>query len=162
MIAAILTFVLVLSPYQTAATHISEAQKAEFIKLLKTLPSKGEFFTDEAAKAARPFLPVLFALEEKDIEKYDIYPFSAISRGLCDEKENRDYAVNHFGEIHHPELKLLWGAMLFESGTTSREVVQFLRAALESKTQSQLLSEMLGPNYQDFAKRVTADSAPQP
>ena len=162
MIAAILTFVLVLSPYQTAAAHISEAQKAEFIELLKTLPSKGEFFTDEAVKRAKPYLPVLFALEEQDIEQYDIYPFGAISRGLCDEKENRDYAVSHFGEIRHPELKLLWGVMLFDSGTASPEVVQFLRAALESKTQSQLLSEMVGPNYQDFVKRLKADSTPQP
>jgi len=162
MIAAFLTLVLVLAPYQAATHPISDSQKNEFIELLKTLPRKGEFFTDDGVKTAKPYMPVLFALDEKDLEKYDIYPFGAISRGLCDEKENREYAIKHFGEIRHPTLKLLWGAMLFDSGTTSSEVVQFLRSAVESKAQSVILSEMLGPNYQDFVKRLTAESAAQP
>jgi hypothetical protein len=77
-------------------------------------------------------VPVLFALTEKDIAKYDIYPFAAISRGLCDQKKHRDYAVRHFAEIRHPDLKLFWGAILFDAGAASPETVHFLRDVLES------------------------------
>ena len=37
----------------------------------------------------------LFALTEKNIEKYDIYQFLAISRGLCD-RQYLEYAVRNF------------------------------------------------------------------
>jgi hypothetical protein len=72
---------------------MSIAEKKEFIDLLKTLPYKGEFFTDDAVKTAGPYLPVLFALTEKDIETYDIAPFAVISRELCDDKERRRHAL---------------------------------------------------------------------
>ena len=81
MLAALLTILLLFVPSQ-ATDQISDAQKKSFIELLKTLPVKGEFFTDDAIEKAGPYLPVLFALTEKDIEKYDIYPFGALSRGL--------------------------------------------------------------------------------
>jgi hypothetical protein len=156
MLAALLTILLLFVPSQ-ATDHISDAQKKSFIELLKTLPVKGEFFTDDAIEKAGPYLPVLFALTERDIEKYDIYPFGALSRGLCDQKKHRDYATRHFAEIRHSELKLLWGAMLFDAGSSSPEVVRFLRGALASEKQSQILAEMLGPDYQAFQKRVKAD-----
>ena len=71
--------------------------KKDFIELLKTLfPVKGEFYTDEAIDKSQNYVPVLFALTEKDIENYDIYPFLALSRGLCDRNIHRDYAVRHF------------------------------------------------------------------
>ncbi|HEU0143985.1 MAG TPA: hypothetical protein VFQ47_04305 [Nitrososphaera sp.] len=155
MIAAFLTILLVLTPSQ-ASNQISDTQKKDFIELLKTLPHKGEFYTDEAIEKAGPYLPVLFALTEKDIEKYDIYPFAAISRGLCDQKKHRDYAVRHFAEIRHPMLKLFWGAMLFDAGATSPEIVRFLKDALESKEQAKLLSEIIGPQFEDFKQRVKA------
>jgi hypothetical protein len=47
--------------------RVSIAEK-KFIELLKTLPYKSEFFTDDAVKTAGPYLPVLFTLTEKDIE----------------------------------------------------------------------------------------------
>ena len=159
MIAPIFTFLLVLSPLQAPTNHISDVQKKEFIKLLGTLPHKAEFFTDDAVKTAQPYLPVLFALNEKDLEKYDIYPFGAISRGLCDDKANRDYAVIHFGEMRHPKLKLFWGLMLFDAGTAPPEVLGFLRAALKSETQSKVLSEIVGPDYKDFVRRLKAHRA---
>ena len=153
MIAAFLTILLVLTPSQ-ASSQISEAQKKEFIESLKTLPHTGEFFTDEAIEKVGPYLPVLFALTEKDIEKYDIYPFAAISRGLCDQKEHRDYAIRHFAEIRHPELKLFWGAMLFDAGAASPEIVRFLKDALESPEQAKMLSEIVGPQFEAFKRRV--------
>jgi hypothetical protein len=71
------------------ADQFSDARKKEFIDLLRALPTQGEFYTDEAVVKAGPYLPILFALTEKDIEKYDVYPFLAISRGLCDHSEHR-------------------------------------------------------------------------
>lgn len=136
--------------------EISDTQKKVFIELLKTLPTKGEFFTDEAIEKASPYLRVLFAFTEEDIDKYDIYPFVALSRGLCDRKEQREYAVKHFSEIQHPRIKLFWGAMLFDEKSPSREIVQFLRKALESEEQTKVLSEALGPNFEDFKARVKA------
>lgn len=153
MVAVFLAILLSLAPCQ-ASNPISDAQKQDFIRLLKTLPVKGEFFTDEAIDKGGHYLPVLFALTEKDIEKYDSYPFLALNRGLCDRKVHRDYAVRHFAEIRHPMLKLGWGAMLFDAGATSPEIVRFLRNALESEQQSKILSEMLGPKYDDFRRRV--------
>jgi hypothetical protein len=157
MIAAFLTILLVLTPSQVSS-QISDAQKKEFIDFLKTLPHKGEFYTDEGVEKAIPYLPVLFALTEKDMEKLDIYPFAAISSGLCHQKKQRDYAVRHFTEIRHPTLKLLWGAMLFDAGATSPEIVRFLKDALESQEQSKLLSEIVGPQLEDFKRRVKAYS----
>ena len=136
------------------ANQISDSQKKDFIKLLKALPFKGEFYTDEAVDKSQSYMPVLFALTEKDIKNYDIYPFLALSRGLCDLKAPRDYAVRHFSEIRHPTLKLFWAAMLFDAKATSSEIVQFLRDALKSKEQSKTLAEMIGPDYKDFQRRV--------
>ena len=153
MIALLLTIFLSVAPSQ-AGNQISDAQKKDFIELLKTLPVKGEFFRDEAIEKAGPYMPVLFALSEKDIEKYDIYPFLALSRGLCDRKSYRSYAVRHFSEIRHPELKLGWGAMLFDAGAKSPDIARYLEEALESESQSKILAEMLGPNYEDFQRRV--------
>jgi hypothetical protein len=156
MIGFILSMLLVLTPQQSPANQISDAQKKEFINLLKTLPHKGEFFTDDAIKTAGPYLPVLFALNDKDIEGYDIYPFATLSRGLCDNEKIRQYATAHFGEIRHSELKLLWAAMLFNERNPSTEVVRFLKAALKSEAQAKLLGDITGPKFADFKARVNA------
>ena len=99
---------------------------------------------------------MLLALTDKDIEGYDIYPFAALSRGLCDIKEHRQYATAHFGEIRHSELKLFWAAMLLNEGNPSTEIVHFLKDALKSETQAKLLGEITGPNFADFKTRVIA------
>lgn len=147
-LAALLIFV------GQGADQISDARKKEFINLLRALPTKGEFYTDEAVVKAGPYLPTLLALTEKDIEEYDIYPFLAISRGLCDRSEHRTYAVRNFVRIRHLTLKLFWAAMLFDSDATSPEIERFLRDALASKEQAKLLSEMLGPEFDSFQKRI--------
>jgi hypothetical protein len=137
-----------------AEKQITATEKKAFLELLPRLPTHGEFFTDEAVQKAMPHTRVLLALTPKDIEKCDIYPFLALSRGLLDCKEQRDYGVKHFGTIAHPTLKLAWGSMLFDAKAVSPEIVAFLRAALESKEQSKRLSQMLGPSFEDFKKRV--------
>ncbi len=145
-----------LTPCRASANQVSDAKKREFIELLKTLPHKGEFFTDESVRRAGPYLPVLFALTDKDIEGYDLYPFAALSAGLGKLKEHREYAVKHFAEIRHPELRLCWGVMLFGAGDASTEIVHFLRDALKSEEQAKLLSEILGPDFEAFKKQVMA------
>ena len=141
-----------------APSQVSDAQKKEFIQMLDTLPHEGEFYTAAAIDKAGPYLPVLLALTEKDLEQLDIYPFAAMSRGLCDRKQHRAYAVRHFAEIRHPMLQLAWAAMLFDAGASSPEIVRFLRKALKDEKQSQLLSEMIGPEFEQFKKRVMRGS----
>jgi len=134
--------------------QVSTSDKSEFIGLLRTLPTKGEFYSEEAVRKAGPYMPTLFSLTEADIRKYDFYQFGAISRGLCDQKDQRDYAVHHFEEIRHPKLKLLWAVMLFNSGVASPEINEFLKKAVSSKDQSKVLAKMIGPKFQSFKKRV--------
>ena len=134
---------------------VSDAQKKEFIELLRTLPSKGEFYTEEAARKAAPYLPVLFSFTEKDIKKDDLYPFFAISVGICQVRERRVYAVAHFKEIRHPLLKLFWAAFLFNlNEEISPEIVRYLRDALDSTTQEQELRAMSGPEFRSFRRDV--------
>jgi hypothetical protein len=152
MIAFTLLMLLVLMPQQSPANQISDAQKQHFIKLLKTLPHKAEFFTDDAIKTAGPYLPVLFSLTDKDIEGYDIYPFGALSRGLCDIKEHRQYATAHFGEIRNSELKLFWARRF--SREPSPEITRLQDALKSGRKRS--YSKSPGPTSQTLKTRVTA------
>ena len=153
LIVTLLTTFLIFSPAQ-GFNPVSDAQKEEFINLLKTLPTKGEFYTDKAVIKAAQYLPVLFALTEKDIENYDIYPFAALSRGLCEHEEHREYGVRNFAKIRHPELKLFWGVVLFDLGAANSEIQQFLKEALRSEGQAKLLSEIMGPRFESFKTQV--------
>jgi len=51
------------------------SRKKEFLKLLSKLPTKGEFFTDEAVKTAIPHTRALLALTEKDWRSTIFIPF---------------------------------------------------------------------------------------
>jgi len=64
--------------------------------------------------------------------------------------------LEHFGTIADPAIKLRWAALLLYQDAASPEIVQYLRCALESKEQSQTLSERLGPELADFMKRLQA------
>jgi hypothetical protein len=46
--------------------------------------------------------------------------------------------------------------MLFNHKAASPEIVKYLRKVLESKEDSKELSRMLGPEFEDFKKRVLA------
>jgi hypothetical protein len=108
----------------------------------------------EAIKSAGPYLRVLLALTEKDLEEYDIYPFLALSRGLCEYERHRQYAVTHFDRIAHPTLRLFWGVILFNEEAASPAIGKFLKEALASKEQSKTLARMLGPEFEQFKKEV--------
>jgi len=107
---------------------------------------------------------VLLALTEKDLEKRDIYPFLALSRGLIGHKEARQYGITNFAKIAHPTIKLSWAVLLFTANeASSPEIVVFLRKALDSKEKARILSEMLGPGFEEFKEQVirTAEAGKQ-
>jgi hypothetical protein len=133
---------------------VSDAEKKEFLKLLTKLPTRGEFFTAEAIKTAIPHTRVLLGLTEKDLEKYELYPLFALSRGLVDQKEPQQYATKHFNKIAHPTLKLAWATLLLDEKAPSPEIVGFLRKALDTKQDAQTLTSMLGPGFEEFKDRV--------
>jgi hypothetical protein len=158
MTALMLVLALAATPSQ-AENDVTSAEKQAFLELLVKLPTRGEFYTDEAIQKAHPHTRVLLALTEKDLERHDIYPFLALSRGLLDHREQREYGVKHFDKIAHPKLKLFWAAVLFDKKPASAEIVRFLRASLESKQQAEVLSRMLGGKFEDFKSRVKEHAA---
>lgn len=134
--------------------EVSAAERKAFCELLATLPHKGEFLTDEGIQKAAPHIRALFALTEQDIAECDLYPFLALSRGLCDREEYRTYGAAHFDQIAHPEIKLFWAVILFDEGAGSSEIIGFLQAALKSNDRSKVLSQMLGPEIADFSRKL--------
>jgi hypothetical protein len=144
-----------------SSNAVTSADKREFIRLLEKLPTDGEFYADESIRKAAPHIAVLFALTPQDIGEMDIYPFAAVSRGLCDMPKYRQYGLEHFGNIAHPMLKLFWAAILFDGHSpVSSEVVVYLRAAIESEQQAKELAEIVGPKYRKFKKQVTEYDVP--
>jgi hypothetical protein len=146
------------------AERVSSSEKRDFLKLFDALPREKEgIFGDKAIEKAAPYTHVLLALTEKDIEQYgkvhglkktSLAPFLSLSVGLMDRKKPREYGVKSFAHIAHPVIKLTWAAGLFEREAASSEIVQFLRAALKSKEQSSCLSQLLGPEFETFKKKV--------
>jgi hypothetical protein len=153
VIGSALLLPLLLAP-TPKAKEVTAEEKAAFLQLLTTLESGGEFFTEEAVKKAAPHTRVLLSLTAKDIEKYDVYPFLALSRSLCELKEPREYAVKHFGKIAHPIMRVFWAIILFDAKAASPEIVKFLRAALANEKAAEFISGMVGPEFEDFKKRV--------
>jgi WD40 repeat protein len=149
LIPLITTVILAIQPATTA-----QDSKKEFIELLKTLPTKREFYTEEAIRKAGPHLPVVLSLTERDIEKHDFYAFAAISSGLGSHKEHRVYVLRHFADIRHPDLKLFWAAILFKANDVSSEVVHYLSDALNETKRAELLAGMVGPDFKFFKRKV--------
>lgn len=139
-----------------ATAEVTAAEKKAFIDLVKTLPRKGELFTDAGIRTAAPHTRVLLALTEQDLAPHDLYPFLALSRGLLDRKDQRAYGMKHFSTIAHPTIKLFWGGALFDAKAVSPEIVSFLRSALAADEPSKTVAEMMGPQFDDFKKRVMA------
>lgn len=133
---------------------VTDAEKKEFLELLVKLPTKGEFYTDESVAKAARYTRVLLALTEKDLGKRDIYPFLALSRGLLDRKQPRQYGLSHFKQIAHPTLKLFWAIVLFREKAPTSEITAFLRKALDSKETSQELASIAGPEVEDLKAQV--------
>lgn len=138
----------------SCAQPVQQADKSAFLQLIGQLPHKGEFFTEAAVDTAAPSMPVLLSLSEDDLAGQDIYPFLALSRGLCDRVGPRRYAVEHFAAIAHPQIQLAWASMLFDKGDASPEIIRYLGAVLRSNNRSKDLAELLGPGFAEFRDRV--------
>lgn len=149
-----LLFALVIATAPPSQCGVASAEKEAFLGMLTQLPTKGEFFTDDAVTKAVPQTRVLLALTEKDIKGRDIYPFLALSSGLSQRKEPCEYGVKHFNEISHPTIKVFWAVLLFDKNSASPDIVAFLQSALKSEEQSRFLEEALGPSFTDFKRRV--------
>lgn len=148
-------FIAVVLGWQAPEQSVTAQEKEKFLELLRALPHKGEFFTAEAIVKAAPYTRVLLALTEKDVGERDIYPFLALSRGLVDREGSRKYGAAHFETIAHPLIKMAWAAMLFDAcHPPPPDVVVYLKKALESTKQTRVLSEITGPDFPAFKKRV--------
>jgi hypothetical protein len=158
-----LVLALAAAPSQ-AEKEVAVLEKKAFLDLVYVtkLPTRGEYFTAEAVQKVAPYTRVLLALTEKDLGERDIYPLLALSAGLVERKEQREYGVKHFGKVAHPTIKLSWGVCLFDAKEASPEIVAHLRAALETKGQAERLSQMLGPHFEDFKERVKEHKAAKP
>jgi hypothetical protein len=153
MSATILLVALALGQAQ-AGRAVTDAEKKEFLEVLTKLPTRGEFFMEEAISKAVPYTRVLLALTKKDLENRDLYSFLALSLGLIDRKGPREYGITNFGEIAHPTIKMFWASVLFNESPPSPKIVTFLRKALDSKEDARTLSEMAGPDFEEFKERV--------
>lgn len=142
---------------------VSPQEKKDFLELMTKLPSRGEFYTDEAVQKASPYLHVLLSLDKKDITENHYFAILALNRGLHDaKKEHREYAVKNFGKIPHPVIKLSWGLMLFRFSTESTpDVTRYLRESLDDRERMKLIRSMLGPEFEAVRKQIIARAEKQ-
>ncbi len=137
---------------------ISNDDKRKFVILLKSLKTKGEFFTDESIEKTIPYQNILFAFTEKDLSGQDIYPYLAISSGMMEYQQCREYARKNFSSIQHPDLKIGWAAMLLKQNIASPEIITYLSQVLKIPVQKKLLQEMCGPKFDEVERKIQAES----
>jgi hypothetical protein len=162
IIFEVLVTALAFTLCHAAEAEITKEDKDAFVRVLEKAPSEGEFFTAAGIDQLAPHIRTLFALTTEDIAPYDLYPFLAMSRGLCDRPKYLKYGAKHFAEIAHPGIKLGWAVMLFDAGSASSEVVGYLREALQSEERTSELAEFLGPEFEEFKKRLAGWEVARP
>ncbi len=134
------------------------SQKAELIALMQRLPSTGDGYAPETETQLAPFLPALLALTEEDLVEFDndIYPFVAVLAILFQTPDHREYAVQHFADIRHPDLQLFVAAALFDMDLASNDIVHFLRLAMEDDDDRTRLAEIIGPDFKMFESSLSS------
>jgi hypothetical protein len=139
-------------------TKVTPEQKKAFLQLMAKLPSRGEFYTDEGVQMASPFLHVLLSLNEKDITADQYFAILALSRGLHDsKKEHQEFAVKQFDKIPHPVIKTSWAITLFRfSREATPAITRYLRESLDDEQRTQLIRELLGPEFEAVRKEIVA------
>ncbi len=147
----LISLVLVQAPPEKAVT---DGEKQAFLKLVKTLPIRGEFFTDEGVAKAVPHVRVLLSLTEDDVKDFDLYAFLALSSGLMGHEEAREEGLKRFDQIAHPTMKLFWGSMLMKQPDPPPHITTFLKKALDSAEDAKTLAGMAGPGFRAFKKSV--------
>jgi hypothetical protein len=160
---------IMLLPVASCFPHHAEAhdpakvtplQKQMFLEMLKKLPTRGEFFTEEGIQKASPFLPVLLSLNTKDVLEDQLFALLALGRGIHDsKKEHREYAAQHFEKIAHPVIKLGWAINLFRfSKEANPAIIRFLHDSLQDPERCKVIRSMLGTEFESFRKQVIAKS----
>jgi hypothetical protein len=140
---------------------VTSREKQAFLKLLKTLPTRGEFFTEEGVARAAPFLHVILAMEKKDLPDGDYYALLALSRGLHDaKKEHREFAARNYAKIPDTTVKLCWGLVLFQySKEVTPEIVRDLRESLNDRARLAIVRSLTGPDFEAVRKQILAKPA---
>ncbi len=138
----------------TVEQPVTAEEKQEFIQLLMEAPTQGEFLAEAGVEQLAPHMRTLFALSSEDVDKEHIYPFAALSYGLCQLESGWRYGVEHFDEIQHPLLQLFWGALLFQHDHASPAIVDYLRNVLDTPELRNELAPIVGPDFPDFEQRV--------
>jgi hypothetical protein len=133
---------------------VTVADKRALFKLMGTLPSSGGRYKVEGVAKGIPYTRVLLALTEDDVKAPNLYPFLALSGALASHKEARAVALEHFDQIAHPELKLLWAALLVQQPDPLRNITTFLKKALASPEDAKTLAAIEGPGFPAFKKLV--------
>jgi hypothetical protein len=105
-----------------------------------------------------PYLPALLALTEEDLAEFDndIYPFIAVLSILFQTPDHREYVVQHFSDIRHPDLQLFVAAALFDMDLASNDIVHFLRLAMENDADKTRLAEIIGPGFKMFESSLSS------
>jgi hypothetical protein len=144
-------------------TKVTPKQKQGFFELMKTLPSRGEFVTDEGVEKASPYLHVLLALDKKDVSEGNYFALLALSRGLHDaKKEHREFAAKNFAKIPDPTIKIFWGLVLFEySNDATSEIIRYLRESLDDRERFEILRGIEGPRFEEVRKKILAKAGKQ-
>lgn len=139
------------------AESVSSDDKKKFTALLKTLKAKGEFFTNESIEKTIPYQKVLFAFTEKDIADHALYPYLAVTSGMMEHQQCREYARKSFAAIQHPVLKIAWAAMLLKRDAHTPEIVRYLSQVLETPALNKWLQEMSGLTYDQTVQKIRAE-----
>ncbi|NUP96987.1 MAG: hypothetical protein HUU28_12575 [Planctomycetaceae bacterium] len=133
---------------------VTAKEKQELIQLIMEAPTQGEFLAEEGVEQLAPHIRTLFALTSADVDKEHIYPFVALSYGLCQQESGWRYGVEHFDEIQHPLLQLFWGALLFKQDHASPAIVDYLQRILDTPELRNELEPIVGPEFPSFEQRV--------
>ena len=149
----VFAFLLGQTPTEPLAT---EAEKKALLKLIKTLPTQGEFFAPEGVEKAVPHTRALLALTEDDIADYGLYPFLALSAGLSGEKKARDVAVKNFERIAHPSIQVNWATMLMRDPKIQPIIVRHLKKAIDAPKGTKTLAATRDPRFDGLKVEVEA------
>jgi len=155
----------------SCATH---SPQQAFLDKLGTLPSSGDFHTDEAVASCSTELPTIISLTERDLrlwmhrhgekdEEPDIYPIAALLNGLCQQETNREYFATHFPEIRYPDLKTFCAALLFNQNQRTPAIIEHLHTIIVAGDPDDNLRDMTGPEWETFKNQVrkAAESGPR-
>ncbi len=143
---------------------ITPQQKQEFVDLLATLPTEGQFYAKEAVHRAKPYLPHLLSLTESDLKDREMYPFLTLSSDMIQDADNLVYVTANFGQIRHPLIKIFWGLAILDRDRPATEIVEYLRTALSDAAQTKQLISFVGPGgIREIQERlVELDSGGRP